>query len=304
VALYRKVIEQIADQVESGRLTPGEELPSIRQAARAYGTTTATVSRAYRELVDAGVIDMRNRARATVAPEGPGAARRVLTGHVALRLAGSDDPALDLALRTTGASVVPVGEKGSFQGLSRLWRGSADAAAIHLPHRSGVANKPYALSVLRDRQPVLVHLWRREQGLLTPPGNPDHVSRIADVRSLRVARRQFGTGTRVLLDRLLAQSGIAPDEIHGPDAGSHLEVAMSIATGQADVGLGARAAANAMGLEFLPMTWEEFDLILSEEMLDAAEPLISALRDPVVQSRVNELGGYDTSRTGMVETLA
>lgn len=304
VALYRQVSERIADQVESGQLVPGGQLPSIREVARAYGTTTATVSRAYRELADAGVIDMRNRARATVALTGPGAARRLLSGHDALRLAGSDDPALDLALRATGATVVTIGERGSFQGLSHLWRGTADAAAIHLPHRSGVPNKPYAHSVLRDREPVLIHLWRREQGLLTPPGNPDRIAELADVRRLRVARRRFGTGTRVLLDRLLAQSGIAPEQVHGPEAGSHLEVAMTIATGQADVGLGARAAATALDLEFLPIAWEEFDLILSGGMLDAAEALVAALRDGAVQSAVNELGGYDTSLTGVIETLA
>ena len=302
--LYRQVSEQIADQVESGQLAPGAQLPSIREAARAYGTTTATVSRAYRELADAGVIDIRNRTRGTVAPAGSAAAHRLLSGDVALRLAGSDDPALDVALRSTGSTVVTVGEKGSFQGLTRLWRGSADAAAIHLPHRSGIANKPYAQTVLRDRQPVLVHLWRREQGLITAAGNPDHISGLADVRRLRVARRRFGTGTRVLLDRLLAQAGIKPEQIHGPEAGSHLEVAMSIATGQADVGLGARAAAAAMDLEFLPIAWEEFDIILSGAMLDAAEPLIAALRDPAVQSVVESMGGYDISETGSIESLA
>lgn len=303
MTLYRQVSEQIADQVESGQLTPGSRLPSIREAARAYGTTTATVSRAYRELADAGVIDIPNRARASVAAAGPAAARRLLGGPVVLRLAGSDDPALDLALRSAGGAVVTIGERGSFQGLTRLWRGTADVAAIHLPHRSGVANVPYARTVLRDREPILIHLWRREQGLLTPPGNPDRISELADVQRLRVVRRRFGTGTRVLLDRLLTQAGIAPEQIHGPEAASHLEVAMTIAAGQADVGLGARAAATAMDLEFLPIAWEEFDLILSGTMLEAAEPLISALRDQTVQSAVNELGGYDTSKTGTIETL-
>lgn len=303
MALYRRLGELLADQVESGKLTPGDCLPSIRELARAYGTTTATVGRAYQELADAGVIDIRERARATVAVDGQGAARRMLNGHVALRLAGSDDPALDLALRATGATVVAIGERGSFQGLTRLWQGTADAAAIHLPHRSGIPNKPFAISVLRHRQPVLIHLWRREQGLLTPPGNPDHISELADVRGLRMARRRLGTGTRVLLDHLLAQAGITPKQIQGPEAGSHLEVAMTIATGQADVGLGARAAATAMGLDFLPLAWEEFDLILSGAMLDATEPLLSTLRDPTVQAAINELGGYDTNKTGVIESL-
>ncbi|MGH3301268.1 MAG: substrate-binding domain-containing protein [Streptosporangiaceae bacterium] len=304
MALYRHVRKQIAGQVESGRLAPGAQLPSIRDAARAYDTTTATVSRAYRELADAGVIDVRDRARATVAAGGPVAARQLLGGNVALRLAGSDDPALDIALRAAAGSVITIGERGSFQGLTRLWRGTADAAAIHLPHRSGVANKPFARTVLRERQPVVIHLWRREQGFLTPAGNPDRFRGPADVQRLRIAQRRFGTGTRVLLDRLLAQSGITPEQASGPEAGSHLEVAMAVATGQADTGLGVRAAAIAMDLDFIPAAWEDFDLILSGAMLPAAEPLIAALRDPVVQTAVDSLGGYDTSRTGTIEALA
>jgi molybdate-binding protein len=304
MAIYRQVSEQIAGQVESGLLAPGAHLPSIRDAARAYDTTTATVGRAYRELADAGVIDVRNRARSTVAADGLAAARRLLTGHVTLRLAGSDDPALDIAVRATGASVITIGERGSFQGLTRLWRGTADAAAIHLPHRSGVANKPFATTVLRDRQPVIIHLWRREQGLLAPAGNPDRITGPADLQRLRIARRRFGTGTRVLLDRLLAQAGIPPDQVTGPEASSHLETAMTIATGQADTGLGVRAAATALDLEFIPAVWEDFDIILSAAMLPGAEPLIDALRDQRVQSAVAALGGYDTTTTGTVEILA
>jgi molybdate-binding protein len=304
MAIYRQVSERIAGQVESGVLAPGAHLPSIRDAACVYDTTTATVGRAYRELADAGVIDVRDRARSTVAAEGPAAARRLLRGQVTLRLAGSDDPALDIAIRAAGASVVAVGERGSFQGLSRLWRGTADAAAIHLPHRSGVANKPFATTVLRDRQPVIVHLWRREQGWLTPPGNPDRISGPADLQRLRIARRRFGTGTRVLLDRLLAGAGTSPEQVTGPEASSHLEVAMTVATGQADAGLGVRAAAAALGLEFIPSVWEDFDLILSGAMLPAAEPLVAALRDPGVQTAVTALGGYDITRTGTVEKLA
>lgn len=304
MALYRQLKDQIAAQVESGLLAPGTRLPSIRRAAREYETAAATIGRAYRELADAGVIDLRDRARSTVAADGPAAARRLLSGQAVLRLAGSDDPALDIALRSASGSVVMVGERGSFQGLTRLWHGTADAAAIHLPHRSGVANKPFAATVLRDRQPVVIHLWRREQGLLTPPGNPDRISGPADLGRLRIARRRFGTGTRILLDQLLAQSGITPEHVSGPEAGSHLEVAMTVATGQADTGLGVRAAAAALDLDFIPAAWEDFDLILSGTMLPAAEPLIAALRDPAVRTAAEALGGYDTSRTGTIEVLA
>jgi molybdate-binding protein len=200
--------------------------------------------------------------------------------------------------------VVTVGARGSFHGLTRIWRGTADAAAIHLRHRTGDGNSPFARSLLRGRQPAIIHLWRRQQGLLVPGGNPGRISGPADLPGLRIARRPFGTGTRVLLDRLLADAGIPPESVSGPDAGSHLEVAMAIASGQADTGLGARAAATAMDLTFVPVTWEDFDIVLPGEALPAAEPLIAALRDPHVQAAVGALGGYDISRAGTVELLS
>jgi molybdate-binding protein len=301
---YLQVSNQIAGDIESGVLRPGDQLPSIRGAASRYKTTSSTIARAYRQLADANVIDVADRRRARVAVGGDAAARRMLGGLQALRLAGSDDPGLDIVLRHTGASVITVGARGSFHGLTRIWRGTADAAAIHLRHRSGAHNSPFARAVLRGHCPAIIHLWRREQGLLIPEGNPDHVTDPGDLRTLRVARRQFGAGTRVLLDQLLTEAGITPAAVNGPEADSHLEVAMSVASGQADVGLGVRAAAAALDLGFVPVLWEDFDIVLSGDALPAAEPLICALRDPGVQSTISALGGYDTSRAGIVEYLS
>jgi len=250
------------------------------------------------------VIEVADRRRSRVAAGGSAAARRLLGGPTALRLAGSDDPGLDIVLRHSGAGVVTVGTRGSFHGLTRIWRGTADAAAIHLRHRSGGHNSPFARTLLHGRRPAIIHLWRREQGLLTPAGNPGHITGPGDLRDLQIARRPFGTGTRVLLDRLLTEAGIAPASVTGPEAASHLEVAMSVASGQADTGLGVRAAATALGLGFVPVTWEDFDIVLSGDTLPAAEPLIAALRTPAVQSSIAALGGYDLSRAGSVEMLA
>jgi molybdate-binding protein len=304
MARYLQVSSEIASDIETGLLGPGDELPSIRDAADRYKTTGSTIGRAYRHLADAGVIELADRRRSRVAAGGVVAARRLLSGHQVLRLAGSDDPGLDIVLRQTGASVTTVGARGSFHGLTRIWRGTADAAAIHLRHRSGGHNTPFARTLLRGRRPAIIHLWRREQGLLTPEGNPGHITGPGDLQTLRIARRQYGTGTRVLLDRLLAEAGIAPASATGPEAASHLEVAMSVAAGQADTGLGVRAAATALDLGFVPVTWEDFDIVLSGDTLPAAEPLIAALRTPAVQSSIHALGGYDLSRAGSVEMLA
>ncbi len=304
MARYLQVSNEIASDIESGVLGPGDELPSIRDAANRYKTAGSTIGRAYRHLAEAGVIDVADRRRSRVAAGGDVAARLLLSGHPALRLAGSDDPGLDIVLRQTGTSVVTVGTRGSFHGLTRIWRGTADAAAIHLRHRCGTHNSPFARALLRGRRPAIIHLWRREQGLLTPAGNPDHISGPGDLRALRIARRQFGAGTRVLLDRLLTEAGIAPASVTGPEAGSHLEVAMAVASGDSDAGLGVRAAATALDLGFVPVLWEDFDIVLSGDALPAAEPLIAALRDPHAQSAISALGGYDLSRAGSVEMLA
>jgi hypothetical protein len=167
MARYLRVCDDIAAQVESGKLVPGDELPSVRESASRHKTTAATIGRAYRHLAEAGVITVADRRRSRVAAGGRIAARRLLGAGGALRLAGSDDPGLDLVLRHVGQSVLTVGARGSFHGLTRVWRGDADAAAIHLRHRSGVYNAPFR-SLLRGQQAAMIHLWRREQGLLTP----------------------------------------------------------------------------------------------------------------------------------------
>jgi molybdate-binding protein len=303
VTRYLDITREIAARVISGELSPGVELPSIRELARQHQTTASTVSRAYRHLAEAGVIAQSDRRRARVAPDATLAARRLLAAGREFRLAGSDDPALDVVLRQAGRAVVTVGTRGSFQGLTALWRGAADGAAIHLLHQSGVYNAPFAAALLRGRQPTLIHLWRREQGLLVLPGNPNQVTAVGDLRNLRVAKREFGAGTRVLLDRLLQDAGIAPHSVPGPETQSHLEVALAVASGVAETGVGVRAAATALDLDFIPLVWEHYDIALPGDALGAAEPLIAALRTPAVRRIIRQLGGYDTKHAGELKTL-
>jgi molybdate-binding protein len=304
VARYLEIGTEIAHRVRSGQLPAGTELPAIRQTARTYTTTSSTVVRAYRYLADGGVITLANRRRATVATDGKLAAARLLEADRVFRLAGSDDPALQIMIDLVGPAVVAVGNRGSFQGLRALTRGSADGAAIHLRHHSGTYNAPFAHALLRHRRPHLIHLWRREQGLLVAPGNPQGVTAIAALASLRVAKRTVGTGTRALLDQLFIAAEIAPDDVKGPVFRSHLEIALAVASGIADVGLGVRAAANDLNLGFIPVTWEPYDIALSGDALGAARPLITTLRNPTVQASISKLGGYDLESAGIVEPLS
>src|SRR3954453_3914504 len=189
---YHDLTSKLAGRIAEGELAPGASLPSIRELAATERTTATTVARAYRELADAGAIVVEPRRAARVSPGGELAARALLREGAVFRLAGSDDPALSMLVGALPHAVVPVGASGSYRGLAALWSGRADGASLHLRHRNGKYNTPFARGVLAGREPVLVHLWRREQGLIVPAANPRGLERIADVASLRVARRPTG----------------------------------------------------------------------------------------------------------------
>lgn len=297
---YREICTDLARRVADGDLVPGAELPGVRDLAREWDTTASTVSRSQRELADHGVLELADRRRARVAPRAAVAALAYLHGGGGFVLAGSDDPALDLVLRAAGPRITTVPADGSSAGLVAVRRGRADGAAIHLLHHTGAYNAPFAAALLRGLDPHLVHLWRREQGVLVPPGNPAGVRAAADLADLRLAVRRSGTGTRVLQDRLLRAAGRDPDAVRGPEVGSHLEVALAVATGAVDAGLGVRSAAADLDLEFVPVAWESYDVALPGWSLDAAAPLVAALHDPAVRAAVETLGGYDTAAAGRV----
>jgi molybdate-binding protein len=300
---YRDICAELAGRISAGDLRPGDELPGVRELARQWGTAASTVSRAQRELADAGLIELADRRRARIAPDAALAARRFLHAESVFTLAGSDDPALDLLARRLSGALRLVTGAGSFAGLGNVRNGRADGAAIHLLHHTGSYNAPFAQGLLRGLDPHLVHLWRREQGLLVQPGNPTDIRSVADLVDRRVAVRGPGTGTRVLTDRLLRATGVDPDAVRGPQFGTHLEVALAVATGAVDVGVGVRSAATDLDLEFVHLTWEDYDVALPGSALGRAAPLITALRTPDLRATITAVGGYDTSRSGQIRPV-
>lgn len=304
VTRYLDVGIALAQRVRAGELPPGAELPTVRDGARAFSTTATTITRAYRYLAEGGVITLADRRPARVATDGALAAARLLEADRVFRVAGSDDPALRVLLDHLGSAVASVGTGGSFWALRMLHRGEADGAAIHLRHRSGPDNEPFARALLRGHGPHLVRLWRREQGLVVPPGNPRGLRSVADLADLRVARRETGAGTRVLLDQLLLDARVTPEQVFGPDLQSHLETGLAVAAGVADVALGLRPTAEDLALDFVSVTWESFDLVLPVAALSAAQPLVRALVDHHVRTSVCRLGGYDLADSGQVVDLS
>jgi molybdate-binding protein len=301
--MVQELIDELTRDIADGARPAGSTLPSIRSLAVARGCAPGSVARAYEELKRAGLIVARDRARARVAPGAVARARHRLGGDApALRLAGSDDPALDSLLRHAEAAVeLTAGPRGSVRGLEQLARGSAQAAAVHLFHsESGRYNDPYARLLLADEHVAIVHLWRREVGLVVARGNPRAIAGVGDLDRQRIAWRAPGTGSRLTLERLMRAAGVAPHPELGEPAESHFGVAATVGAGAADVGLAVRAAAVACDLDYIPVAVEPFELAVRETELDAVYPLLDALATPELTSRIGALSGYDLANAGQI----
>jgi molybdate-binding protein len=307
VQMLEQIVQALAVEIADGERPPGSALPSIRLFARERGCAPGTVARAYEELKRAGLIVARDRARARVARDAGRRARQLLGGGVRpLRLAGSDDPALDALLRQVGSAVeLTVGPRGSVHGLAQVARGAAQAAAIHLLHiDSDRYNDPYVRLLLAGEPIALVHLWRREVGLVVAAGNPRGIERVDDLEELRIAWRAPGTGSRLALERLLRSARVEPRPELGEPCESHFAVAATVAAGAADAGLAVRAAAAACELEFIPLAVEPFEVAFREDALDALAPMLDTLAQREVASRIASLGGYDLADAGQIRRAA
>ena len=224
-----------------------------------------------------------------------------------LMVMGSHDPMLDLLatylrLRSAAARMVSV-NVGSIGGLVALRRGEAHVAGCHLfEPESASYNIPYLERYLRDEPVTLVTFAQREQGLILPAGNPLEIAGIADLRRARYINRQRGAGTRVLFDYLLRQHGIDPAEIAGytHEEVTHLAVAAAVADGIGDCGMGLRGAAEAMGLDFIGLTWERFDLAIPRRHLESApvQALLETLNDADFKRELGAQSGYRSDETG------
>jgi putative molybdopterin biosynthesis protein len=129
---------------------------------------------------------------------------------------------------------------------------------------------------------------------------------LADLKraEVRYVNRQRGAGTRVLLDYRMGEMEIDPAAVQGYEREevTHLAVAAAVASGVADCGLGIRAAARALELDFVPIEWERYDLVIPQEHYESAllKPLLALLDDDAFRAAVGELPGYDPAPMGQV----
>ncbi len=208
---------------------------------------------------------------------------------------------LDPRLKIATANV------GSLGGLHSIRRGETHMAGTHLlDPATGAYNVPDIKRVLPGLPAVLVHCVRRRQGLLVPRGNPKGVSGIADLgkTGLRFVNRQPGSGTRVLLDYKLAQLDMDASAIQGyeHEEFTHMAVAVAVASGLADAGLGILSAADALELDFIPVGDEQYDLLMLRPFYEssAGATLLAVVRSEGFRRAMHSLGGYDTGETGEI----
>jgi putative molybdopterin biosynthesis protein len=223
---------------------------------------------------------------------------------------GSHDLALEamaerlrgLKLRPLQLYILPV---GSLEGLVALRQGIAQIAGCHLlDAESGEYNLPFIRHLFPDRAMRLITLAHREQGLILLPGNPLQLRGIQDLvrEDVRLANRNRGSGTRLWLDLQLRDLTIPAVEVRGynSELRTHTAVAEAISTGKADAGIGLLAAAQKLGLDFIPLFKERFDLVYPEDLV--GNPNITALFDTLTSGQfrriVQNLGGYETAQTG------
>lgn len=221
-------------------------------------------------------------------------------------IAGSHDPLLDWAVRESRCELaLMVG--GSADGLTRFLAGQAVACALHL---IDPMTGEYDASALRKTLPgvdfVVIEWARRKQGLIVAQGNPHKIASVRDlVRSgIRVAIRQPGSGSSVLLSKLMIDAGLSADDVAAGrrPATSETDVAHMVRDGSADAGLAIEAAARELGLDFVPLTTERFDLAMrrTDYFELPLQMLLAFARGAEFRARADAFGGYDVSGNGSV----
>lgn len=194
---------------------------------------------------------------------------------------------------------------GSLGGLVALGQGSALLAGAHLlDGETGDFNFSFLDKHLPGMPLAVINLAIRHQGLIVAPGNPKNIQDVSSLAraDVRFVNRQRGAGTRILLDYHLGLAGVDPSRVEGysQEETTHMGVAANVKNGGADCGLGVYAAAKALGLDFVPLARERYDLVLPEVALE--EPRVRELLEVVTSesflSRVGALGGYETPWSG------
>ncbi len=225
-----------------------------------------------------------------------------------LFIAGSDDLLFQRAIGLYNSlnrdSVVFFANIGSMGGLRALRQRSCHIGVCHLLQDD---NEEYNFRFAEQEMaqaPVFINFSRREQGILVTGGNPKQINSVSDLANagVRIVNRPLNTGTRLLLDYEISRSDISADDIDGyeVEVGRHLEAGLAILGGKADAAPAIRPVAELLGLDFIPLRWERFDLLINRDRFfePPVQRFINLLHDPVFKEIAREYVGYDLSVCG------
>jgi excisionase family DNA binding protein len=225
-----------------------------------------------------------------------------------LFIAGSDDLLFQKALglyNSQGSDAVAFfANIGSMGGLRALRQGICHIAACHLlEDENEEYNFQFADNEM-DRSPVFVNFSKRQQGLVVAKGNPKQIGSISDLAKpgVTIVNRPLDTGTRLLMDYEISRSDVSPDSINGyyQEVGRHLDAGFAVFNGSVDAAPAIRPVAELLGLDFLPLRWERFDLLVDRERFfePAVQRFINLLHDPDFRKQAEMYEGYDMSLSG------
>lgn len=256
---------------------------------------------------DLGVFMHRNKSRDELYPSAQPDLVRPAEQAYEILFAGSHDLTIDLLTRMLarrGTTLLPA-FSGSLDGLIELYKGRVEMAGCHLlDTATGEYNLPHVRCLLSFDQVKVINLVNRWQGLMVPKGNPRMITSWEELLSghHRIANRQRGSGTRLLLDYKMRQMEITPDRLPGyeQECTTHYATASQVLQGKADVALGIESVARGLGLDFFPIQEERYDLVIPTRLLsqERFQSLLAVLRDPSFRQAVVAQGGYNVSLTG------
>ncbi len=230
----------------------------------------------------------------------------VILGAPPPLIAGSHDPLLEWAARESRCELAILID-GSTGGLHRLHAGQAVACGMHLiDPATGTYDAGSLAKALPGLDFVVLEWARRQQGLVVASGNPLKIGSIEDLRKrkARVAQRQDGSGSSILFSKLLADAGVALDDLQiaGASMTSESDIGLAVREGRADAGLAIATVAHEQGLGFVPLAWERFDLVV--RVMEYFEPplqkLLAFVHTSAFRDRAASMTGYDITRVGAV----
>ena len=212
-----------------------------------------------------------------------------------LTFIGSHDIALEAIFGRLSVNVKVI-NVGSTGGIEAIRRGEADIAGVHILDPGSMRYNDFSPDAALMDVADLVKGYRREQGILVKPGNPHGIRSFRDISTSGVAfvNRNTGSGTRILVDRLVSENGIA-GTIKGfsYEVKTHYAVANAIWSGRADAGIAIRQAAVMYGLDFIPVNTEEYDFLVLRESAGKLSAFIETLNGEWFRNILkNEFSGY------------